>query len=158
MEPDHKSVATPEKCKQLSGGEIGLLSYAGKRTRPSIYRYCDDDTVTYIDSDEDAPADAEPAKDTLQVGEQYDIVDIEEINSSFNPRTVLTAERKKDTSVKKIFTCEELQRLITDESGRLDLQKKDATVEQVGITLDPHLEGPADGTFKISLDYQNKPY
>ena len=158
MEPDHKSVATPEKCKQLSGGEIGLLSYAGKRTRPSIYRYCDDDTVTYIDSDEDAPADAEPAKDTLQAGEQYDIVDIEEINSSFNPRTVLTAERKKDTSVKKIFTCEELQRLITDESGRLDLQKKDATVEQAGITLDPHLEGPADGTFKISLDYRNKPY
>ena len=158
MEPDHKSTTAPEKRKQLSGGEIDLLAYAGDRARPSIYRYCDDDTVSYIDSDEDTSTDAEPAKDTLQAGEQYDIVDIEEINSSFNPRTVLTAERKKDTSVKKIFTCEELQRLITDESGRLDLQKKDATVEQAGITLDPHLEGPADGTFKISLDYRNKPY
>ena len=177
MEPDHKSTATPEKRKQLSGGEIDLLSYAelgriGTDTEnhmqpsTSIYRYCDDDTVSYIDSDEDAPADAEPAKDTLQACEQhdvinieqYDIVDIEEINSSFNPRTVLTAERKKDASAKKIFTCGELQRLITNDSGRLNLQKKAAMVEQVSITLDPHLKGPADGTFKIPLDCQHKPY
>ena len=158
MEPDHKSTTTPEKRKQLSGGEIDLLSYAGDRARPSIYRYCDDDTVSYIDSDEDTSTDAEPAKDTLQVGEQYDIVDIEEVNSSFNPRTILTVERKKDTSAKKIFTCGELQRLITDDSGRLDLQKKDVMVEQVSITLSPHLKGPADGAFKIPLDCHHKPY
>ena len=166
MEPDHKSTATPEKRKQLSGGEIDLLSCAENHTQPSIYRYCDDDTTSYIDSDEDAPTDAEPATDALQAGEQYDainieeydIVDIEEINTSFNPRTVLIAERKKDTSAKKIFTCEELQRLITNDSGRLDLQKKDAMVEQASITLDPHLKGPADGTFKIPLDFRHKPY
>ena len=60
-------------------------------------------------------------KDTLQVGVQYDIVDIEEVNPLYGPRQIWTVKDLGDTSI-KVFSCADLQHFTTDDDGYLDLK------------------------------------
>ena len=93
-------------------------------------------------------------KDTLQVGVQYDIVDIEEVNSLYGPRQIWTVKDLGDTSI-KVFSCADLQHFTTDDDGYLDLKRRDEMIEQVRIEY-KGLQGPQDGVFKICFDFLQK--
>ena len=92
--------------------------------------------------------------DTLQVGAQYDIVDIEEVNSLYGPRQIWTVKDLEDTSI-KVFSCEDLQHFTTDDDGYLDLKRRNEMIEQIRIEY-KGLQGPQDGVFKICFDFLQK--
>ena len=92
--------------------------------------------------------------DTLQVGAQYDIVDIEEVNSLYGPRQIWTVKDLEDTSI-KVFSCADLQHFTTDDDGYLDLKRRNEMIEQIRIEY-KGLQGPQDGVFKICFDFLQK--
>ena len=92
--------------------------------------------------------------DTLQVGAQYDIVGIEEVNSLYGPRQIWTVKDLEDTSI-KVFSCEDLQHFTTDDDGYLDLKRRNEMIEQIRIEY-KGLQGPQDGVFKICFDFLQK--
>ena len=92
--------------------------------------------------------------DTLQVGAQYDIVDIEEVNSLYGPRQIWTVKDSEDTSI-KVFSCADLQHFTTDDDGYLDLKRRNEMIEQIRIEY-KGLQGPQDGVFKICFDFLQK--
>ena len=93
-------------------------------------------------------------KDTLQVGAQYDIVDIEEVNDLYGLRQIWTVKDLEDTSI-KIFSCADLQHFTTDDDGYLDLKRRDEMIEQVRIEY-KGLQGSQDGVFEICFDFLQK--
>ena len=93
-------------------------------------------------------------KDTLQVGVQYDIVDIEEVNDLYGLRQIWTVKDLEDTSI-KIFSCADLQHFTTNDDGYLDLKRRDEMIEQVRIEY-KGLQGSQDGVFEICFDFLQK--
>ena len=93
-------------------------------------------------------------KDTLQVGAQYDIVDIEEVNDLYGLRQIWTVKDLEDTSI-KIFSCADLQHFTTNDDGYLDLKRRDEMIEQVRIEY-KGLRGSPDGVFEICFDFLQK--
>ena len=93
-------------------------------------------------------------KDTLQVGAQYDIVDIEEVNDLYGLRQIWTVKDLEDTSI-KIFSCADLQHFTTNDDGYLDLKRRDEMIEQVRIEY-KGLQGSQDGVFEICFDFLQK--
>ena len=93
-------------------------------------------------------------KDTLQVGAQYDIVDIEEVNDLYGLRQIWTVKDLEDTSI-KIFSCADLQHFTTNDDGHLDLKRRDEMIEQVRIEY-KGLRGSQDGVFEICFDFLQK--
>ena len=94
--------------------------------------------------------------EVLRVGEEYDIIDIQEINTCFGPKQVWSLKGVEDTSLKKVFGCPDLQQFTTDAEGYLDRQDRRAMIENVRVTYKGILESRNDAYPKYDFDYQQR--
>ena len=95
-------------------------------------------------------------KEALRVGEKYDIIDIQEINTIFGPRQVWSLKGVEDTSLKKVFGCSDLQQFTTDDEGYLDRQDRLDMIANVRVTYKGILEGRNDAYPKYDFDYRQR--
>ena len=95
-------------------------------------------------------------EDALRVGERYDIIDIQQINTRFGPKQVWSLKGVEDTSLKKVFGCPDLQQFTTDVEGYLDRQDRRAMIENVRVTYKGILESRNDVYPKYDFDYQQR--
>ena len=72
--------------------------------------------------------------EVLRVGEKYDVIDIQEISTrNWGPRLIWTFKDVKDTSIKKVFGCADLQRFITGSDGHLDCGKRAEMIKHIRV-------------------------
>ena len=153
-----------------------VMPPAKKRARPQLFSDPDSD-----DDDEDAADVPKPKavsdiirriwavksrqnphvtaasiEDALRVGERYDIIDIQQINTRFGPKQVWSLKGVEDTSLKKVFGCPDLQQFTTDVEGYLDRQDRRAMIENVRVTYKGILESRNDVYPKYDFDYQQR--
>ena len=95
-------------------------------------------------------------KEALRVGEKYDILDIQEINTCFGPRQVWSLKGVEDTSLKKVFGCSDLQQFTTDAEGYLDQQDRRDMIENVRVIYKGILESRNDSYPKYDFDYRQR--
>ena len=72
-------------------------------------------------------------KDALRVGEIYDVIDIETVNtcngSVFGLRHVWSLRGVKDKTIKKVFSCADLDRHTVDDDGSLNQQDRSDVIK-----------------------------
>ena len=72
-------------------------------------------------------------KDALRVGEIYDVIDIETVNtcngSVFGLRHVWSLRGVKDKTIKKVFSCEDLDRFTVDDDLSLNQQDRSDVIK-----------------------------
>ena len=95
-------------------------------------------------------------KEALRVGEKYDIIDIQEINTCFGPKQVWSLKGVEDTSLKKVFGCSDLQQFTTDAEGYLDQQYRRDMIANVRVTYKGILESRNDAYPKYDFDYRQR--
>ena len=95
-------------------------------------------------------------KEALRVGEKYDILDIQEINTCFGPRQVWSLKGVEDNSLKKVFGCSDLQQFTTDAEGYLDQQDRRDMIENVRVIYKGILESRNDSYPKYDFDYRQR--
>ena len=113
-------------------------------------------SICVVKSRQNPHVTAASIEDALRVGERYDIIDIQEINTCFGPKQVWSLKGVEDTSLKKVFGCPELQQFTTDIEGYLDRQDRRAMIDNVRVTYKGVLES-RNGTYpKYDFDYQQR--
>ena len=142
MRPARKPSATLKR--RVCDDDDEVMPPAKKRARPQLFSDPDSD-----DDDEDAadvpkpkaPSDiirriwavkskqephvaATSIKEALRVGERYDVIDIQEINTCFGPRQVWSLKGVEDASLKRVFSCADLDRHTVDDDGGLNQQDR----------------------------------
>ena len=63
-------------------------------------------------------------KDALRVGEIYDVIDIETVNTCNGSRQVWSLKGVEDASLKRVFSCADLDRHTVDDDGGLNQQDR----------------------------------
>ena len=95
-------------------------------------------------------------KDALRVGEKYDVIDIQEINTCFGPRQIWSLKGVEDASLKKVFGCSDLQQFTTDAEGYLDQQYRRDMIANARVTYKGILENRNDTYPKYDFDYRQR--
>ena len=95
-------------------------------------------------------------KEALRVGEKYDVMDIQEINTCFGPRQVWSLKGVGNNSLKKVFGCSDLQQFTTDAEGYLDQQYRRDMIANVRVTYKGILENRNDAYPKYDFDYRQR--
>ena len=95
-------------------------------------------------------------KEALRVGERYDVIDIQEINTCFGPRQVWSLKGVEDASLKKVFGCTDLQQFTIDAEGYLDQKHRRDMIENVRVTYKGILETGNDTYPKYDFDYRQR--
>ena len=63
-------------------------------------------------------------KDALRVGVIYDVIDIETVNTCNGSRQVWSLKGVEDASLKRVFSCADLDRYTVDDDGSLNQQDR----------------------------------
>ena len=71
--------------------------------------------------------------EVLRVGEEYDVIDVQEIATRFGPKLIWTFKSVEDNSIKKVFGCTDLQRFIAGSDGHLDCGKRNDMIRYVRV-------------------------
>ena len=71
--------------------------------------------------------------EVLRVGEEYDVIDIQEIGTRFGLKLIWTFKGVEDTSIKKVFGCADLQRFITGSDEHLDCGKRAEVIKHTRV-------------------------
>ena len=71
--------------------------------------------------------------EVLRVGEEYDVIDIQEITTCFGPKLIWTFKGVEDASIKKVFGCADLHRFIAGSDGHLDCEKRIDMIRHVRV-------------------------
>ena len=167
MSPARRPPATPVKRKLRF-----TRRQARKPVPPLVYSSDDDEDVTDV-SKPKTPSDfikriwsvksrqephvtATAIKEALRVGEKYDVIDIQEINTCFGPRQVWSLKGVEDTSLKKVFGCSDLQQFTIDAEGYLDQQYRRDMIANVRLTYKGILENRNDTYPKYDFDYRQR--
>ena len=75
-----------------------------------------------------------PAKDALRVGEIYDIIDIQTVNTCHGLRQVWSLKGMEDTSLKKVFSYADLgQFTVNVDKDLLDQQDRCDMIKQIRV-------------------------
>ena len=174
MRPARKPSATLKR--RVCDDDDEVMPPAKKRARPQLFSDPDSD-----DDDEDAadvPKPKAPSglirriwavkskqephvaatsiKEALRVGERYDVIDIQEINTCFGPRQVWSLKGVEDASLKKVFGCTDLQQFTIDAEGYLDQKHRRDMIENVRVTYKGILESRKDTYPKYDFDYRQR--
>ena len=78
-------------------------------------------------------ANVTPAKDALRVGEIYDIIDIQTVNTYHGLRQVWSLKGVEDTSLKKVFSCADLDQFAVNVDRDLDQQDRCDMIKQIRV-------------------------
>ena len=78
-------------------------------------------------------ADVTVVKDALRVGEIYDIIDIQTVNTYHGLRQVWSLKGMEDTSLKKVFSCADLDQFTVNVDRDLDQQDRCDMIKQIRV-------------------------
>ena len=95
-------------------------------------------------------------KDALRVGEIYDVIDIETVNtcngSVFGLRHVWSLRGVKDKTIKKVFSCEDLDRFTVDDDLSLNQQDRSDVIKLFRVVY----KGQSGENSKYGFSFQEK--
>ena len=74
-------------------------------------------------------ANVAPVKDVLHVGEIYDIIDIQTVDTCRGWRQVWSLRGVKDKTIKKVFSCEDLDRFTVDDDLSINQQDRSDVIK-----------------------------
>ena len=78
-------------------------------------------------------ANVTPVKDVLRVGEIYDIIDIQTVNTYRGWRQVWSLRGVKDKAIKKVFSCADLDHFAVNVDRGLDQQDRCDMIKQIRV-------------------------
>ena len=152
-----------------------VMPPAKKRARPQLFSDPDSDDdedvadvpkpkapsgiirrIWAVKSKQEPHVAATSIKEALHVGERYDVIDIQEINTCFGPRQVWSLKGVEDASLKKVFGCTDLQQFTIDAEGYLDQKHRRDMIENVRVTFKGILETGNDTYPKYDFDYRQR--
>ena len=81
----------------------------------------------------DAHIGAALISEVLRAGEEYDVIDVQEITTRFGPKLIWTFKSVEDNSIKKVFGCTDLQRFVAGPDGHLDCGRRNDTIRYVRV-------------------------
>ena len=170
MRPARKPSATLKR--RVCDDDDEVMPPAKKRARPQLFSDPDSD-----DDDEDAadvpkpkaPSDiirriwavkskqephvaATSIKEALRVGERYDVIDIQEINTCFGPRQVWSLKGVEDASLKRVFSCADLDRHTVDDDGGLNQQDRSDMIKLFRVVY----KGQSGENSKYGFSFREK--
>ena len=91
-------------------------------------------------------------KDALRVGEIYDVIDIETVNTCNGSRQVWSLKGVEDASLKRVFSCADLDRYTVDDDGGLNQQDRSVMIKLFRVVY----KGQGGEHSKYSFDFQEK--
>ena len=93
-----------------------------------------------------------PIKEALRVGEMYDVIDIQTVNTRHGSRQAWSLKGVEDNSLKKVFSCADLDRFTVDDDGNLNQQDRSAMIKQIRLVY----KGQDGEPSKYSFEFQEK--
>ena len=93
-----------------------------------------------------------PIKDALHVDEIYDVIDIETVTTRHGSRQVWSLKGVEDVSLKKVFSCADLDRFTVDDDGSLNQQDRSDMIKQFRLVY----KGQSGEPSKYSFNFQEK--
>ena len=97
-----------------------------------------------------------PIKEALRVGEMYDVIDIQTVNTRHGSKQVWSLKGTEDGTLKKVFGCSDLQQFTIDAEGYLDQQYRRDMIANVRLTYKGILENRNDAYPKYDFDYRQR--
>ena len=156
MNPTYKPSVTPVKFVQDSGDGEEMVS-AKKHAQSPIFSGSDEDNIrslfpvadvstsrtsgTFLNhmqvvnpDEKSRRVNVTPAKDALRVGEIYDIIDIQTVNTCHGLRQVWSLKGMEDTSLKKVFSYADLDQFTVNvDKNLLDQQDRCDMIKQIRV-------------------------
>ena len=74
-----------------------------------------------------------PIKEALRVGEMYDVIDIQTVNTRHGSRQVWSLKGTEDGTLKKVFSCADLDRFTVDDDGDLNQQDRSDMIKLIRL-------------------------
>ena len=93
-----------------------------------------------------------PIKYALRVGGIYDVIDIETVKTRNGSRQVWSLKGPDDASLKKVFSCADLDRFTVDYNGGLNHQDRSDMIKLFRVVY----KGRGGERSKYSFDFQEK--
>ena len=90
-----------------------------------------------------------PIKDALHVDEIYDVIDIETVTTRHGSRQVWSLKGVEDVSLKKVFSCADLDRFTVDDDGSLNQQDRSDMIKQFRLVYKGQSGEPSKYDFKF---------
>ena len=90
-----------------------------------------------------------PIKEALRVGEMYDVIDIQTVNTRHGSRQAWSLKGVEDTSLKKVFSCADLDRFTVDDDGNLNQQDRSAMIKQIRLVYKGQDGEPSKYSFEF---------
>ena len=95
-------------------------------------------------------------KDALRVGETYNIVDIETVNTYHGRRQVWSLRGAEDKVIKKVFSCTDLHQFTTNVNGELDLEVRGEMIKQIRVVYRGVQKPQGNELLKYEFDFLDK--
>ena len=167
MTPTRKPSATSKKRKQHVCDDAAMVQSKKQRAQSPLF--------SGSDSDEDAAdmptprtsllnriqaaksgsgkscrrVNTVPIKDALHVDEIYDVIDIETVTTRHGSRQVWSLKGVEDVSLKKVFSCADLDRFTVDDDGSLNQQDRSDMIKQFRLVYKGQSGEPPKYGFKF---------
>ena len=93
-----------------------------------------------------------PIKEALRAGEMYDVIDIQTVNTRHGSRQAWSLKGVEDNSLKKVFSCADLDRFTVDDDGNLNQQDRSDMIKQIRLMY----KGQDGEPSKYSFEFQEK--
>ena len=98
-------------------------------------------------------ANVTPVKDVLHVGEIYDIIDIQTVDTCRGWRQVWSLRGVKDKTNKKVFSCADLDHFAVNVDSNLDQQDRCDMIKQIRVVhkeiRKPQGNEPSESDFNL---------
>ena len=91
-------------------------------------------------------------KDALRVGEIYDVIDIETVNTCNGSRQVWSLKGVEDASLKRVFSCADLDRHTVDDDGSLNQQDRSDVIKLFRVVY----KGQSGENSKYGFSFREK--
>ena len=170
---EDSSPATSVKRKPRSGSPPDeIIRRAKKPVQRLVYSDDDEDAadmpkpkavsdiirrICVVKSRQHTHVTATPIKEALRVGEIYDVIDIETVNTRNGSIQVWSLKGAEDASLKNVYSCADLARFTVDDDGDLNQQDRGDMIKLSRVVEEEGLQNVAgnDNTIEKTPDTDN---
>ena len=170
MRPTRKPSAALKR--RVCDDDDEVMPPAKKRARPQLFSDPDSDDddedvadvpkpkapsgiirrIWAVKSKQEPHVAATSIKEALRVGERYDVIDIQEINTCYGPRQVWSLKGVEDASLKRVFSCADLDRHTVDDDGSLNQQDRSDMIKLFRVVY----KGQSGENSKYGFSFREK--
>ena len=90
-----------------------------------------------------------PIKEALRVGEMYDVIDIQTVNTRHGSRQVWSLKGTEDGTLKKVFSCADLDQFTVDDDGDLNQQDRSDMIKLIRLVYKGQDGEPSKYSFEF---------